>query len=160
VKIDPPITNTPVAGTRTLTTKLKFGCTGATGNPNVTLVSGKWLSTTTIPGSVTCANFAVLSRPSTSVADIKWKGAGGKINPTHIVYTTSGGTAQGLFMPGVAVFIVPLPDSIPTVTGSYAGEVLVGTATAPTATIHSGNPACVKGIKKLGVASTLLDFDV
>jgi hypothetical protein len=161
IKIDPPVTNSPVAGTRTLTTKLKFGCTGATGNPLVTLSSGKWTSTTTMSASVTCATWDdVISRPSTTVADIKWKGVGGKINPTHLVYSTSGQSPNGLALPGAVLLfdLIPIPDSIPLVTGSYAGELLVVGANAPSATFFSGNPACVKGIKKLAVNATLLDF--
>jgi hypothetical protein len=161
IKINPPITNAPVAGNRTLTAKLKLGCTGATGHPSVALASGKWVSTTTIPGSVTCASYSVLSRPATTVADVKWKGLGGKIVPSHLVYSTSGGSSTGVHWPGTTLLfdLVPIPDSYPVVTGSYAGEPILVFNNAPSATFFAGNPACVKGIKKLAVSSTLFVFD-
>jgi hypothetical protein len=151
VKVNPPLTDTPAAGTRTLTVKAKLACSGGTGNPAVVLSTGKFVSVTTIPGSVTCATF-VGDHTNTTVSDVKWKAVGGKVNPTHIVNTTYNGQTTGFSFPAWVGSPIPAPLSNPTVTGSYQlpPHAMLGGFSTPSASILPANPACAgKGVKKL-----------
>jgi hypothetical protein len=142
-KIKPPIKLAAQPGTRTTTSKFKVTCTGTTGNALVTPISAKITSTSTT-AAVSCVDLqAAGETPLQSVLDIKWKASGGKINPTHIVFTSTlnGTPASGATFPG--------PTGTSIVTGSYAGNDALSTVVNidPVQTLID---ACLgKGIKKL-----------
>ena len=148
-KISPPFTLTPGVGTRTTTSKFKSTCTGTTGNAAVTVASAKITSTSLSDAAGTCLTLSAGGEAATDTnVDIKWKANGGKINPTHIHYTTIlGGTP-------VHGFTVPGPTGSTTVTGSFAGEaaisqvVIADTTEALTALCTPNSKGKVKGIKK------------
>jgi hypothetical protein len=146
VKLSPPLTNTPAAGTRTATAKFQFNCTNGgsgspTGNPNVKVNTAKVGATASLPASDTCSSLLGTST-SGFTADVKWKTAGGKINPTHIVWSNFNGTATGFDLPGTG--------GTSTVTGSYAGESATVHAAISSAQLSQLASKCDgKGIKKI-----------
>jgi hypothetical protein len=153
-KISPPFSLTPGVGTRTTTSKLKTTCTGTTGNPAVTPTSAKINSTSLSDAAGTCITLSVGGEAATDTnVDISWKAAGGKINPTHIHYTTilGGVPAHGFTLPG--------PTGLVTVTGSYAGNsaistvLIADTTEALTALCTPNAKGKIKGIKKLTFGS-------
>jgi hypothetical protein len=83
VKINPPLTNANTQPS-TITAKIKATCTGST-ETGVTpsAAKGSVLSVGTSPG--TCSG---LTQPGTTPfgVDLKWKGTGGKINPSHVTF--------------------------------------------------------------------------
>lgn len=146
VKITPPLSNTAGVGIRTIIGKFNLNCTNGgagspTGNPAVKVVTGKMTVNAPSPASNTCAT--LLGTSSTSfTADILWKSAGGKVNPTHIVWSNFNGTATGFDLPGTA--------GTSTVTGSYGGENAVAHAGIPAAVLAGLASACSgSGIKKI-----------
>ncbi len=148
-KVSPPLTSMAASGLRTLTSKLKMVCSGSTGNLSVSVFAGKMTAVTTTPASGTCSSL-LGDHNSTTVADIKWKAAGGKLVPTHIVDTTWNATASGYGFPAFYTDPIFAPQSIATVTGSYHGEFLV-------AGFHAALPGSLcttKGTKKLILDST------
>lgn len=145
-KVSPPFTLTAQPGTRVTTSKFKGGtCSGTTGNPAVTPSSAKITATSTSPNAnTTCVDLQTPSETATvTQVDIKWKANGGKINPTHIVFTTlqGGVPAMGFTSPG--------PTGTATVTGSYAGDNATSQVVVSD-TVATLTAACLKkGIKKL-----------
>ena len=147
-KVVPPFTLVAQPGNRVTTSKFKTTCTGTTGNPLVTPTSAKIVSTSTSSAAATCVTLQMGGEaPTNTVVDIFWKASGGKINPTHIVYTTIlGGTpANGFTLPG--------PTGTATVTGSYAGNNSVSQVVVSD-TVAALTAKCLgKGIKKLNFGS-------
>lgn len=147
-KVVPPFTLVAQPGNRVTTSKFKTTCTGTTGNPLVTPTSAKIVSTSTSSAAATCVTLQAGGEAATNtVVDIFWKASGGKINPTHIVYTTIlGGTpANGFTLPG--------PTGTATVTGSYAGNDSVSQVVVSD-TVAALTAKCLgKGIKKLNFGS-------
>lgn len=143
VKITPPVTNTPAEGTRTVIGKFNLNCTNGgagspTGNPSVKVNTGKVTLSSTSSAASTCAN---LLGTGEFVADIKWKSAGGKVNPTHIVWSGYEATESGFNLPGTA--------GTSTVTGSYAGESASLNAAVTAQALASVEDKCAgKGVKK------------
>lgn len=147
-KVVPPFTLVAQPGNRVTTSKFKTTCTGTTGNPLVTPTSAKIVSTSTSAASATCVTLQMGGEaPTNTVVDIFWKASGGKINPTHIVYTTIlGGTP-------VNGFTLPGPTGTATVTGSYAGNNSVSQVVVSD-TVAALTAKCLgKGIKKLNFGS-------
>ena len=148
MKFKAPLTNTAGVGTRTTTTVSKVTCTETTTDA-VTVVSGKVISTMTAPATGTCA---VLGREQvrTVTTDVKWKGVGGKVQPTHIVWTSVGGNVAGL----KGAVSLPGTTGSATVTGSFAGDD-ASSAAITTQTVVQINAACAgKGLKKLNLGPT------
>jgi hypothetical protein len=160
VKVKPPLSVTPAAGTRTWTVKLKLACDdGETTNPAVTATSAKVTGTWTSPASQTCSQVATQYYVGGSASfDVKWKGSGGKVNPTHISYVNydRGPLASPPPVVGWEVFSFPETNGTEIVTGSYAGSFRIElNTTATMASICSGAPK--KGIKKLVVQGSIFD---
>ena len=152
-KISPAFTLTPGVGTRTTTSKFKTTCTGTTGNAAVTPASAKINSISLSDAAGTCITLSTSGETaSDTTVHIKWKAAGGKINPTDIHFTSIlGGTP-------VHGFTLPGPTGTATVTGSYAGNaavssvVIADTTEALTALCTPNAKGKVKGIKKFAFA--------
>ncbi|HZJ25737.1 MAG TPA: hypothetical protein VFF40_01765 [Acidimicrobiia bacterium] len=153
-KIDPPLTNANVLpSTTTAKIKGKDTCSGTTGNPLVTPTTIKAVVTSTGTEAGTCDG---LVTPGTSPfnVDIKWKAAGGKLNPSTIVF------------PGITPAGIGFDLNNGNTTGSYAGTAnanahahanidpagLNFALCAPTVK-PSGKIKAAKGIKKLVVTS-------
>ncbi|MGZ6996003.1 MAG: hypothetical protein ACXVIM_12390 [Acidimicrobiia bacterium] len=156
VKLSPPLTNTPAAGTRTINGKFLWNCTNGgagspTGNPAVTVRTGKMTVTASAPGSDTCSTLLGTS-PTTFTTDTKWKSSGGKVNPSHIVWSNVNGTSTGFDLPGTG--------GTSTVTGSYAGENATAHAAISSAELSALASKCSgKGIKVIHFApSSTLDL--
>jgi hypothetical protein len=151
-KINPPFKLTPGVGPRVTTSKFKTTCTGTTGNPAVTPISAKITATSTSPNSDTlCTELTQAAEtPTVTTVFIKWKGAGGKINPTNITFTTlNGGTPAG-------GFTSPGPSGVSIVTGSYEGNDAVSVVLVDPSTVTALTNSCLnpkKGIKKLAFSS-------
>ncbi len=151
--VSPPFKLTPGVGARTTKSTLNLKCTGTTTNALVTPISAKVVTKSVSPTSATtCTNLQSASESKTiTTTDITWKASGGKINPTHIVFSTSqtGVPALGSTAPG--------PTGISTITGSYARDATVWKVVASDS-LQTLTSACLgKGIKKLnfGAASSL-----
>jgi dienelactone hydrolase len=151
--VSPPFKLAAGVGSRTTKSTVKLLCTGTTTNGLVTPVSARIVTKSVSPtSSTTCTGLqSVRESPSVTTMDIKWNAIGGKINPTHIVFSTSqtGVPSMGSTTPG--------PSGTATITGSYAGESAVSQLVVSD-TLQSLTDACLKkGIKKLhfGPASTL-----
>ena len=147
-KVSPPFTLTPGSGTRTTTSKFKSTCTGTTGNPLVTPASAKIDSISLSNASSTCVDLQTGGEtPTDTNVTIKWKASGGKINLTHIHFTTIlGGTpANGFTLPG--------PTGTAIVTGSYAGETALSQVVVSDSTATLTAACLKKGIKKLNFGS-------
>jgi len=145
VKLTPPLSNTPQAGTRTIVGKFNWNCTanggGTTGNPAVKVNTGKMAVSATASASDTCSTLlGTINVPFT--ADVKWKTAGGKVNPSHIVWSNVDGSASGFDLPGTG--------GTSTVSGSYAGENATAHASINPNVLASLASKCDgKGIKKI-----------
>jgi hypothetical protein len=119
VKFSPPLRNVSPFGTK-VTVKVNLGnsCSGTTGNPLVTPIGAKVTIEGVVKGTTPCTGGFSLG-PNT--AEIKWKGQGGKINPTQLHFVDAAGgwfTSPPPHMqshfPGFSTNAV--------VTGSYAGN--------------------------------------
>lgn len=147
-KVVPPFTLAAQPGNRVTTSKFKTTCTGTTGNPLVTPISAKIVSTSTSSAAATCVTLQRGGESvTTSVVDIKWKASGGKMTPTHIVYTSIlGGTP-------VNGFTLPGPTGTAVVTGSYAGNDSLSQVVASDTVAYLTEKCLGKGIKKLNFGS-------
>jgi hypothetical protein len=146
-KVSPPFGLASAgSGPRVTTSKFKGGtCSGTTQDPTVTPISAKISATSTSPNSTTtCVDLQTPQETATvTQVDIKWKANGGKINPTHITFTTlqGGVPAMGFTSPG--------PSGTATVTGSYAGDDATSQVVVSDS-VATLTAACLKkGIKKL-----------
>ncbi len=147
-KVSPPFTLVAQPGTRTTTSKFKTTCTGTTGNPLVTPISAKIVSTSTSSAAATCVTLQQGGESATtSLVDIKWKASGGKMTATHIVYTSIlGGTpANG--------FTVPGPTGTAIVSGSYAGNNSISQVVVADTVAALTDKCLGKGIKKFNFGS-------
>ncbi|MGH9830516.1 MAG: alkaline phosphatase family protein, partial [Blastocatellia bacterium] len=85
--------------------------TGATGNPAVTVTSGR-LTGRSAPFAASCTSTVLGSGTGT----VKWKASGGTVNPTSITWTT--GSASG-----TSNLVLDVPGTgTATASGSFAGE--------------------------------------
>ncbi len=149
-KISPPyLATTPQPGTRTVSSKFKSTCSGTTGNPLVTPTSAKISGVSMSSAATTCVDLLVGGEtPTSTTVDIKWKASGGKINPTHIVFTSING-----FSGPPSGFVLPGPTGVATVTGSYAGDTAVSTVLVADAQATLQAACLGKGLKKLNFSS-------
>jgi hypothetical protein len=155
VKINPPLRNSNTTPS-TVTGKIKGTCSG-TAEQGVTPAKVKAALTYTGSGPGTCNGLAQPSSDPFKI-DLKWKGTGGKINP-------STATLKGFVLTGTPSFgfKLPNPSAVPpqsTVSGSYAGTNnaqafasidVPDTSLCEPTTKPNGKVKPAKGIKKIVV---------
>jgi dienelactone hydrolase len=148
--VSPPFTLAAAKGARTTRSTVKLACSGTTSNALVTPTSAKVVSRSVNPSAATtCADLQTVRENATvTTVDITWKASGGKINPTHIVFSTqqSGVPTMGSTVPG--------PTGKVTITGSYAGEAAILALVSSDSTQTLTRACLAKGIKKLHFGSS------
>jgi hypothetical protein len=160
VSIKPGLTTAPQSGARTMKMKLKATCTGTTGDAAVQVTGAKLTATRTGLASTTCGTeFAASPTAPGFVADVKWKAKGGRIKPTHIVWSNRfWGVVGPQALDGFMTLYLPDLNASGTgvSTGSWAGSdaFMVLKANYSLSSLGLvGNPCNVKGLKKLYASS-------
>ncbi len=141
-RFKPGVTNTPAAGV-VWSFAGKLSCsTGTTGDPTVTVTAGN-VKMSSAPGSRSCAATPL----PTVTADIKWKTTGGRVSPTHIVWSagamSTAGSRVTTDVPGSGTALV---------TGSYAGAS--GSAHLVGDVISLVPCFTAKGLRRYGVSGS------
>jgi hypothetical protein len=149
--VTPPFKLTAGKGARTTRSTVKLTCTGTLFNSNLTPTAARVVTRSVNPSAATTCFDLQTSRETatTTTADITWKAKGGRIEKTHVVYST--------IQNGSMTSTTPGPTGTATVTGSFAGESAVAKLVVSDTT-QSLTDACMgKGLRKLhfGTGSTL-----